>query len=158
MNFHLIGRMQESDLEQVVALERENNLSSRGVQKYRLALNDPTNLLLVASDSTRQVIGLFSGQVVLDELQIDNLVVAESQRRKGLATRLLKLGLSEAFSAGARHAVLELRAANTVASALYMRCGFVVAGRRRNYYHHPEDDAVIMVCAIEAPKLPENVA
>lgn len=154
----LIDRMQEGDLEQVVALEKENHLSSRGVEKYRLALADAKNILLKAADLSGQVVGLFSGQLVLDELQIDNVVIAESQRRRGLATRLLKLGLSRALTAGARQAALEVRASNIAAAALYDRCGFVVAGRRRDYYHHPEDDALIMICVIEPSKVPENVA
>jgi ribosomal-protein-alanine N-acetyltransferase len=158
MSSILIDRMRESDLERVVALEMENNLSSRGVEKYRLALSDSKNILLTAWHKEREVVGLFSGQIVLDELQIDNIAVAENQRRQGLGARLLKCGLSEASAAGARSAVLELRAANTAAAALYACCGFTVAGRRRAYYHFPEDDALIMMCVIETSKVPENVA
>lgn len=162
MNSFVIDRMREMDLGQIVALEQECGLNSRGVEKYRQALADPRNILLAASDSNGdsdgQIVGLFSGQIVLDELQIDNLAVVESQRRQGLATRLLRLGLSEASRFSASHAVLEVRASNTAAASLYARCGFVSVGIRRAYYRSPDDDAMTMNCDLGSVQLPENVA
>ncbi len=65
-------------------------------------------------------------------------------RRHGLAGLLLDLGLDLARGRGARTALLEVRAGNGAALALYRRAGFEVAGRRRDYYRDPPEDALVM--------------
>ncbi|MGH9878828.1 MAG: GNAT family N-acetyltransferase, partial [Nitrososphaerales archaeon] len=87
-----VERMTSEVLSSVVALEEECGLNSRGVEGYRKMLLDPFAVLLVAieSDESHRVVGIFSGAVVVDELQIDNLAVSERCRRKGLGRVLLK--------------------------------------------------------------------
>ena len=143
-----IQRMGESDLTQVVKLEEDCGLNSRGVESYRRLLSDPHAVLLVAVNAEREVIGLLSATVVVDELQIDNVAVVESWRRRGIASKLLAAGLQDAARKGARQAVLELRSANAAARALYQRHAFVVTGNRPNYYRNPPDQALIMSCQI----------
>ena len=50
----------------------------------------------------------------------------------------------------ARVAVLEVRAGNAAARALYERLGFVVVGERRKYYREPVEDALIMTRPLAA--------
>src|SRR5262249_1934899 len=90
------------------------------------------------------IIGLFSGGVVVDELQIDNLAVAEQWRRRGIGEALLKSSLSQASGLGARAATLEVRAANATARAFYEEEGFTPVGLRRRYYANPPDDALLL--------------
>ena len=45
-------------------------------------------------------------------------------------------------------ALLEVRATNLPAQALYTRHGFRAAGRRRNYYTDPTEDALVMNAAL----------
>jgi [ribosomal protein S18]-alanine N-acetyltransferase len=155
-----IEPMRDVDLRDVVALEHECGLSSRGVEKYRLALSDPRAVLLVAvcrapAEEKRELVGMLSAIVVVDELQIDNIAVAEYWRRRGIASKLLRRGLSEAHQNGARSAVLEVRSRNLAARSLYSQLGFVVTGKRPAYYHdghdrHDQtDDALTMSCMIE---------
>jgi len=143
-------------LPSVVALEEACGLNSRGLEGYRKMLSNPKSVLLVALTGAspispispispfNPIIGLFSGEVVVDELQIDNLAVAEKWRRQGIGEALLKSSLSQASGLGARAATLEVRAANATARAFYEKEGFTLVGLRRRYYANPPDDALLL--------------
>jgi ribosomal-protein-alanine acetyltransferase len=141
-----IAPMISEDLPSVVALEIECGLNSRGVDGYQKMLSNPNAVLLVAveDDVNRYITGLFSGVVVVDELQIDNLAVAERYRRQGIGQMLLTSALSRAQRLGARVATLEVRASNLPARAFYEKREFEVSGLRRKYYAAPTDDALLL--------------
>ncbi|GAB3288975.1 ribosomal protein S18-alanine N-acetyltransferase [Parahaliea aestuarii] len=84
-------------------------------------------------------------QRVLDELSIHNVAVAPVAQRRGLASRLLHHALGEVRPLPAR-CLLEVRASNAAALALYRGLGFTEDGRRRHYYPAAEgrEDAVLM--------------
>ncbi|MCI0387179.1 MAG: GNAT family N-acetyltransferase [Acidobacteria bacterium] len=150
----IIETMRDVDLHCVVSIERECDLSSRGVERYRQLLSDQKSVLLVAvaintEAHIRDVIGLFSASIVVDEAQLDNVAVVERWRRKGVASFLLLEGLHAASQKGAKTAVLEVRSANLPARSLYNHHGFVIAGLRPAYYHDPPDDALMMTCDID---------
>lgn len=138
-----LSPMLEDDVAAVVALERDCQLSSRGEDGYLKLLQDPQWLLFVARESGNMV-AIFSGLTVLDELQIDNLAVAGSHRRKGVATALLTEALEAARQKGIINAILEVRAGNFSAVELYRRQGFTAIGGRKSYYQNPPDDALLM--------------
>ena len=144
----IIEPMSVEDLARITSIERECGLSTYGVERYLKLLSDRNSLMLVAIESSiseREIVGLFSASVVLDEVQIDNVAVVERLRRRSIASRLIIEGLSIASRRGARSAVLEVRSANLPARLLYERHDFIVVGTRRDYYHDPSDDALIMI-------------
>ena len=51
--------------------------------------------------------------------------------------------------AGVREVILEVRASNLPALALYRQLGFVETGRRPRYYQAPEEDAILMRLGLE---------
>ncbi len=70
-----------------------------------------------------------------DVSRVANVAVAESARRRGLADMLMTQLLDAAvLRAPARPCVLEVRADNTAAVALYRSFGFVPCGIRRDRY------------------------
>jgi ribosomal-protein-alanine N-acetyltransferase len=92
-------------------------------------------------------------RLVLDEMQVMTLAVAPAARRRGLARWLLRFAMRKAARAGARRALLELRAGNRAALALYASLGFRHLGVRREYYREPVEDALTLVCdALEPPE------
>ena len=151
MNF-VVEQMQEQHIAAVVALEQECRLNSRGEAGYRKAIQDERSLLLVGLaeplEVMAEVVALFSALMVLDELQIDNVAVAESHRRKGFAALLLAEALKRAREKEIRNAFLEVRAMNLPALGLYESQGFFVVGRRKNYYRNPPDDALTMTLSL----------
>lgn len=117
-------------------------------------LSNPQTLILGAIQSfTSQspaffsaphLLGLFSGWVIMDELEIDNLVVAKAVRQQGIGRALLAEGLQQAQFRGANQAFLEVREGNIAALNLYRTFGFNLIGRRRGYYHDPSEGALVL--------------
>jgi [ribosomal protein S18]-alanine N-acetyltransferase len=134
----------------VIELEESCSLNSRGLEGYRKMLSNPQSVLLVALAPSNPIspigpislLGVFSGEVVVDELQIDNLAVAGQWRRQGVGRTLLKSALSRSSVLGARVATLEVRSANATARVFYEKEGFTTVGLRRRYYANPPDDAL----------------
>jgi ribosomal-protein-alanine N-acetyltransferase len=85
------------------------------------------------------------------EVELLWIGVARSARRRGIGARLLAAVVGWARDARAR-VVLEVRAGNRAARAMYQAAGFVVVGRRPRYYRDGED-AVLLACEppTEAP-------
>lgn len=78
------------------------------------------------------------------ELEIYNIAVRQSMRRRGHGTVLLESVLGAARRNGVSRAVLEVRTGNTSALALYARAGFVECGRRKGYYADTGEDALVL--------------
>jgi ribosomal-protein-alanine N-acetyltransferase len=76
--------------------------------------------------------------------QVENLVVDQGFRRKGIGSALIGAAKDWAANAGASAMRLEVRAANAAALTLYRRLGFCPAGVRRAYYSDPIDDALLL--------------
>lgn len=76
-----------------------------------------------------------------------NLCVASSQRRQGIARRLLQQLLDDARSDGAEQVFLEVRPGNRAAVQLYESAGFNLVSRRPDYYPGRDggrEDALVM--------------
>lgn len=83
-------------------------------------------------------------RVVADDVEILDLSVHPAWRGLGLGRLLLSLALRRACRVGARRALLEVRAGNAPALALYESMGFCRSGVRRDYYREPVEDAVLL--------------
>jgi ribosomal-protein-alanine N-acetyltransferase len=146
--------MQESDLEEVMALEQVS-FTEPWTRKMFLGelRGNPfaTNLVARAeNDEWREVsewalLGYIMFWVVFEELHVMNLAIRPEQRRHGIAKELVRQALSIAGAKGAQTVLLEVRASNSAAQALYEGFGFKRKGVRRGYYEHPAEDAVIMI-------------
>lgn len=100
----------------------------------------PDSRIWLASGGTQRAAqGLLVARRVLDELHVLDVAVAAAHRRTGLGRALVEQALAWASQSGLRAALLELRASNQPAHALYSACGFVVVGRRARYYPGGED-------------------
>lgn len=78
------------------------------------------------------------------ELEIYNIAVRASARRRGYGKALLSRALAMAAAGGVTRAVLEVRTGNTAALALYAGAGFVECGRRKGYYTDTGEDALVL--------------
>ncbi|MGE3435220.1 MAG: GNAT family N-acetyltransferase [Blastocatellales bacterium] len=147
-----VAPMTSEVLSSVVALENECGLNSRGVDGYQkmLLISGAVLLTAIEGDESHRIVGVFSGNVVVDELQIDNLAVIERCRCKGIGHMLLKSALSFAGRLGAHTAILEVRSANLRARSFYEKEGFVIIGVRKCYYTAPPDDALLLSRKIQS--------
>jgi ribosomal-protein-alanine N-acetyltransferase len=142
--------MTEHDLLEVVEIEESAGLSPWGWEAYHRELASATDVIMVVArigaslDRDKRIAGFIVARLIGDELHINNIGVRRPLRRSGIGARLLEHALSWAGGKGAKRALLEVRAGNEAAQALYRKCGFEVAGRRRRYYRTPTEDALIM--------------
>jgi ribosomal-protein-alanine N-acetyltransferase len=127
---------------------------SRNVFESELdQVRDGTRYYLVARVG-KQVVGYAGLWFVPDpeghQAHVTNIVVAESHRRAGVATRLMIALAATARRRGCVAWTLEVRARSTGAQALYRRFGFAPAGVRKNYYERRDgagrEDAIVMWC------------
>ena len=90
------------------------------------------------------VVGMLVLWVIIDEAHIATLATHHEFRRQGIAKQLLVTALDNAYVEGARSALLEVRAGNEAAQAMYRKFGFEIVGRRERYYKDNNEDAVLM--------------
>jgi len=100
---------------------------------------------VVVLESRGGILAYGAFRMVLDEMQVMNLAVRPEARRHGLGRILLGIALARARRAGARRVLLEVRAGNAAARALYTECGFVPLVERKQYYSDPPEDALVLV-------------
>lgn len=97
----------------------------------------------VLADARRVVLGMevggrLVGQAVVArrpfDAELESIAMSPAWRRRGLAGRLLGAVIDQARAWGSERLLLEVRAGNAAALALYRRAGWHEDGRRRGYY------------------------
>ena len=90
------------------------------------------------------IFGYLCFWVIFEEVRLMNLAVIESMRHKGIARALVIQALAVGLAQAAKCAVLEVRASNHAAHALYRSLGFRDVTTRPTYYTNPLEDALLM--------------
>jgi len=117
----------------------------------RAELAGPHGHYLVATDDDGRVVG-YAGLLApigTGQGDIQTVAVAESARRRGLGRELVTRLLAEADRRGASEVLLEVRADNPAAQALYASLGFAPIAVRERYYKPDDVDAVVMRVRVE---------
>ena len=104
----------------------------------------PDRWYVVAEDAQGAVLGYAGLMLGGSEADVQTLAVAPAARRRGIGRMLLRALLAEAERRGAGSVLLEVRADNEAAIALYAGHGFERIAVRRGYYQPGGQDAVIM--------------
>ncbi len=129
------------DLDAIVAIEQHGFAGPRPRAVFARELTLPQARLVVLRERPDGPVQAFANFWIADDtVDLHVIAVAPDARRRGLGAVLLAQVVA---AAGARRVVLEVRASNAPAQALYLRAGFVVDGRRPRYYPDGED-AVLM--------------
>lgn len=133
--------MTESDINQVLKLEKLYLDSSLGLDYYSLSLESVYSYFLVATIETH-VIGFISSTV--DEYsEILNFVVDKDFRGQGIGSKLLNMVINEAKEKKSKSIYLEVNEINNNAIALYLKNGFKKDHVRKNYYK--DHDAYVLI-------------
>ncbi len=143
----VIEWMQVADLEEVVALEERTGLNRWGFDAYKREVQkNPNSIMLVARNlgTGPAVVGFFAGWTVEDELHVNNIAAHPDFRQRGIGARLMQTAIEEGRRRGIAFVLLEVRASNEAAQALYRKLGFSFVARRRDYYRFPTEDAFVM--------------
>jgi [ribosomal protein S18]-alanine N-acetyltransferase len=91
-----------------------------------------------------QLVGIAVASLTPPESEIESIAVAAAFQRQGIARALFAELSARLSAAGVTSVLLEVRASNGQAQALYTALGFVPAGRRPGYYAEPSEDALIL--------------
>jgi ribosomal-protein-alanine acetyltransferase len=95
------------------------------------------------SSEAPEILGFLVAHRVDAEWELENLVVAEMARRRGVGTRLLGALVAQARTRQDTGIFLEVRESNQSARALYRKAGFKETGLRESYYANPTEDAIL---------------
>jgi ribosomal-protein-alanine N-acetyltransferase len=136
------------NLDRILQIEQESFTAPWSRKAFEVELSgNPFGRFYVAqveAEEKKSVVGYVCVWIVFEELRLMNLAVAPPARRRGIGRELLEHALRVGLVQGARRALLEVRASNATALALYERAGFVPKACRARYYSKPVEDAVLM--------------
>lgn len=138
-----IRPIRETDLPGVLALERQCFSDPWSEAMLLSELRNPACRYLLA-EQDGLVVAYVGMITVLDEGNVNNMAVHPAFRRQGIASTLLEQLFERCRALHLLVLMLEVRADNAPAIALYTRHGFVPVGRRRGYYQKPIEDAILM--------------
>ena len=166
--------MEEGDLNQIAAMEREafptlwpptsyrRELKNRTAE-YAVCIRDDEFVMVQPSPSKKSLfrllgrrnkpqelvhrqllVGFVGLWYMAGEAHIVSIAVRETYKRKGLGELLLIGSIEMAMRRDCQVVTLEARVSNSPAIALYRKYGFNEVGLRRRYYSDNGEDAVIM--------------
>jgi len=130
----VLVRLTEADLPPLVALEAAHGWPMGGSE---------AQLAATLADPATAVYGLMEGDALAAyaavarlpfEAELQAILVDEARRGQGLARKLLTVVIDQARDWGSERLLLEVRAGNAPAIALYRAAGFTEDGVRRGYY------------------------
>lgn len=136
--------MELRDIPQVLAIQVASPAAANWEPAAYENLSAAQFQVFVAECDTDGVCGFVVARCAGGELEILNLAVAGTRRRKGVGSALLGEALVGAKAESATTAFLEVRASNFAAAEFYARHGFQITGRRRSYYQSPTEDALLL--------------
>ena len=143
-----LSSMRESDLEEVMAIERAiySHPWTRGNFVDSLNAGYECRCLRLGGE----LLGYFVLMVAAGEAHLLNLSIAEAHQRRGHGAVLLAEATGLARELGATNVFLEVRPSNGVAQKLYTRFGFRKVAVRRGYYpaHTGREDALVFSLAL----------
>ena len=146
----LVDAMKESDFDAAIAIDLASFVPSelsRGPEEPRAArernlreeLARSWSRLRAARDEKGAMIGYSLFWHVVDELHLLNVAVALPMRRRGIGRALMNDLFAYARASTIARVLLEVRAGNSAALAMYESLGFTRFNVRERYYADGED-------------------
>ena len=105
-------------------------------------LKNPNCLALKAVEDG-DIAGYISGQFVIDEFNVNNVVIKEEYRRRGFAEALMAEVLVRCKQEKVTKLYLEVAQNNEAAKSLYDKLGFKFSYERKKYYG--DQNALVLI-------------
>ena len=131
------------DVAALAALEQVCFSDPWSAAGIRETIQYETARAFVAQESGR-IVGYVMARISGQEGEILDLAVPPDQRRRGIASSLLRAVVEALQSGGVREMYLEVRESNHPAIQLYRSQGFRPVGLRPRYYRNPPEDALVL--------------
>ena len=114
------------------------------VEQYRKRIqSDVQKACFLVAEYEGKVCGFVCAWIVAGEWEIENVVVGEKYRRRGVGAELMRALIAKWDELAGAAVFLEVRESNTPARGLYAKYGLCEVGRRRQYYREPPEDAIL---------------
>jgi ribosomal-protein-alanine N-acetyltransferase len=139
----MVERYSTEDREAVFAICQASPEAAQWARENYERAVEAGQLVLVGRIAEK-VAGFVVARIAAGELEVLNMAIDATARRRGLGSALLQAIEAEgrAQRAGAMH--LEVRESNQGARAFYERHGFRKSGMRAGYYREPLENAVLL--------------
>jgi len=156
-----ITPLRESDIPAILEIEYDSQPEPWNERAFLEEIDRAHSRLFVArlsergssGEEGRRDSGIVAGYIcfwkVKDEIQILNVAVRKTLRRRGIARRLIQLAIRTGSGNHARFVTLEVRKSNLAAQSLYESLGFAAVGERPNYYGVQNESAILMQLELE---------
>lgn len=139
----IIRHMTISDIDNVVDIANKCFASPWTRADYVYSVDSEYDLgLVVVYNSV--IVGFCIARMSFDTADITDVAVTPDMQRKGIGGMLISSLFEEGERLGVMNYMLEVRAGNEAAIALYSKYGFEKIGVRNNYYQSPAEDALLM--------------
>lgn len=139
--FVRLDTMSASERDEILALEALAFSNPWTPESFDAMRSSPASRVYVARQAGGPILAFCACWLIVDELHIHTITVARHERRRGMASGLLRHILADTQAV---RATLEVRRSNVAALALYERLGFKVAAVREQYYENPREDGLIL--------------
>lgn len=140
----ILRDMTEADLDAVLRIERAVHAHPWTLGNFSDAMRSRYQCKVFESDGV--MLGYAVLMLAVDESELLDIAIDARQQRRGWGRKLLDELMVLARHHGRRRMVLEVRASNAAAIALYRKAGFADIGLRRDYYpaENGREDAILM--------------
>jgi len=146
----------KSDIPSILEIENDSQPEPWTEKAFLEEINRANSSLLVARLPAENPMGAPCPEVagyicfwsVADEIQILNIAVRKTLRRRGIARKLIELAIRTGREQHAGFVTLEVRKSNSAARKLYESFGFRVRGERPDYYEVQKESAIMMILDI----------
>ena len=88
------------------------------------------------------VLGELKYSLIYERMEVDNILVKEEYRGRGIGTKLMSYIVWKAIDTHSVNITLEVRVSNTIARNLYKKYGFREVALRKSYYG--DEDGILM--------------
>jgi ribosomal-protein-alanine N-acetyltransferase len=139
-----IEAMKESDLEEVLAIEKKSFTDPWSRRLFRETLSFPHSVNFVMHGPEGTLLGYIDFYIIAGEAHMLNLAIHPAWRKKGLATQLLTHSFDYLKHQNVMQFFLDVREGNRDAIELYKKFGFDIVGKRKRYYVETNEDALVM--------------
>lgn len=139
-----VRKAQTSDIEAVGLIERQQFSVPWPEEYFSAELTNPLSSFWVAVEAAAdRVIGFIVFWMIDGTIELHQVAVSADDKRRGVASELLRFLLRTARERGIDSIYLEVRQSNAAAIGLYEKFGFRKVGQRKGYYQHPVEDACL---------------
>ena len=108
--------------------------------QWERELTDPRRICLgIIELETKNLLGLCTAWLVIDELHITSIAVHPLHQRKGIGKLLITDLIKRSNSFHINRIFLEVKETNETAKAFYKSMGFIIVGNRPNFYKDGSD-------------------